>query len=414
MRPASPIALVLLASVGASVAACAPATPEEPTWLSDVRPILVANCVRCHGYPPIGGAPGSFRLDRYDDEFIDGLLVRGAATMAPFIAARASERGDMPPRGAFLAQRQKDILARWVPESPQRAALGSRPGNRRPTATLLPQRVITETRAQLTVEVSDPDGDLVFGSLLLGDPLRPGYPLRPGRQTVIIDLGPYPGGRLPLLANLSDDEVAIPVALGAIDIPAKPSAPPSLTVLAPTRDAVLRGTVDVVFTVEDPDGNVPAVTFVARRPGESREIALDGQIRRGMNTLRWDTTQLPEGTNWSLRVTAVDGSITVTVDTPEFIITRATTSDGFADIFPILEDHCQPCHPGVIDPDTKMPDFGKLDEIRPFAGLAWRKVVQLREMPPPSTDLVLDPAPPPLSDADRERLGAWLLAGAPP
>jgi hypothetical protein len=112
------------------LAACAPGTPDSPTWLADVRPILAGNCIRCHGHPAIGGAPATFRLDLYDDGFQDGQLVRGARAMAGFVAARASAREDMPPRGTELSGRQKDILSAWA-LAPER---GERPANTPPTA----------------------------------------------------------------------------------------------------------------------------------------------------------------------------------------------------------------------------------------------------------------------------------------
>jgi hypothetical protein len=57
-------------------------------------------------------------------------------------------------------------------------------------------------------------------------------------------------------------------------------------------------------------------------------------------------------------------------------------------------------------------DFSTYDAIAPLRGRAWRKVVQLREMPPPSASEVEGFVP--LTDADRELLGAWLLAGTDP
>jgi hypothetical protein len=188
------------------LAACAPATPDDPTWVADVRPILAAQCVRCHGYPAIGGAPGTFRLDRVDDTFIDGAFVRGAASMRAFIAARASELGDMPPRGTVLSSRQSDILAAWA----DTGAIGTRAGNRPPTATLREQNIDGDV-ATLVIEVSDPDGDLVFGSL-------EEHELHPGRQTVKLDLARFPPGPLRLLAPLSDDELQITADLGTLPL----------------------------------------------------------------------------------------------------------------------------------------------------------------------------------------------------
>lgn len=35
-------------ALGLSSAACGPLTPVSPTWRDDVRPILIARCMRCH------------------------------------------------------------------------------------------------------------------------------------------------------------------------------------------------------------------------------------------------------------------------------------------------------------------------------------------------------------------------------
>jgi hypothetical protein len=130
MRPA----LLLLA-------ACAPAVPDEPSFQQHVAPILAANCVRCHGAPPIGGAPPGFRLDLFAD----------AAAQAERIAIRA-DRGDMPPRFP-LDDYQIDTLARWFELGAPRGA--PNPGNRPPTASIVDGMIV----------VADPDGDVVGGTL---------------------------------------------------------------------------------------------------------------------------------------------------------------------------------------------------------------------------------------------------------
>ena len=84
--PPLPGAATTLAA--AALTACAPEVPETPTWLQDVRPIVLANCVRCHTPPPIGGAPDNVRFDKYADEDRDG---SGGA---------AGAEGTDPPGGA--------------------------------------------------------------------------------------------------------------------------------------------------------------------------------------------------------------------------------------------------------------------------------------------------------------------------
>ena len=109
----TPLAAAALALLGACLD-----TPSDPTWVEDVRPIVMANCVRCHGTPALSVAPDSFRLDAYGTTY--GLWVEGAVDGAAAEAgemveeATPNEEGriDMPPR-FHLTDRQQDILIAW-------------------------------------------------------------------------------------------------------------------------------------------------------------------------------------------------------------------------------------------------------------------------------------------------------------
>jgi hypothetical protein len=50
-RLGAPLALVALALV----VGCGPPVPAEPAYDTDVRPIFMAHCIRCHGAGPDGG-----------------------------------------------------------------------------------------------------------------------------------------------------------------------------------------------------------------------------------------------------------------------------------------------------------------------------------------------------------------------
>ena len=99
---------VLAAAVG-----CAPSAPDKPTWVDDVQPVMMANCVRCHGSPASGGAPSTFRLDLYEDSIENGQQIRGAASMARFVCVRGSLAEDMPPNGTAIPARARDMFANW-------------------------------------------------------------------------------------------------------------------------------------------------------------------------------------------------------------------------------------------------------------------------------------------------------------
>jgi hypothetical protein len=142
------------------VAACA-APSASPSFQVEVAPILAARCVRCHGDPPIGGAPTTFRLDGYPDLLTPSGSIRGAGSEALAMASRAAAK-TMPPRFP-LDDDQIAILQRWADEAavPDPPPLGDpRPGNRPPELVL-----DTTDTARWTYDLHDPDGDLVVGTV---------------------------------------------------------------------------------------------------------------------------------------------------------------------------------------------------------------------------------------------------------
>jgi hypothetical protein len=105
------IAAAALALVGA----CGLDTPDDPTWVEDVRPILMANCVRCHGAPSLSEAPLTKRLDVFGITYRPGSddEVAGAADLAFTHQFKKNVKNDyMPPRFP-LTSRQKSILIDW-------------------------------------------------------------------------------------------------------------------------------------------------------------------------------------------------------------------------------------------------------------------------------------------------------------
>jgi len=199
--------------------------PAEPTWAADVRPILVANCARCHSPPYIGGAPDYVRFDVYDDELAtDGsgdVVVLGAASSRLTIAAYTAMEL-MPPRFP-LTERQIDILARWnEAEAPRGAPI---PGNRPPELTLEEAPAVdAEGRVLLRYEISDPDGDLVTGLLHAEpaaegqDPVRITDALFSGRDRVGWNTaGDLPGTYL-LVADLDDGSETVRIELGEVEV----------------------------------------------------------------------------------------------------------------------------------------------------------------------------------------------------
>lgn len=215
--------LLLLAA-----AACAPSVPSEPTWIDDVRPILAANCIRCHSPPQIEGAVPYFRLDKYDSEEIadteydldgDPDVIGGARDYSLSIAAQV-ENEQMPPRFP-LTGRQIDVLTTW---SEVGAPHGDpRPDNALPTMTVSGDIQASDDRVALEYEIADADGDIVTG-LLLADPGGGADPapipvsneLFVGRGLVA---GGLPTGTYELMAALDDGNDTVEVDLGRVVVP---------------------------------------------------------------------------------------------------------------------------------------------------------------------------------------------------
>jgi len=210
-----------LLALGVLLGACTADVPSSPSFQQHVLPILAANCVRCHGYPAIGGAPRGFRLDSYGDVAIDDeTKLTGAGAYAPVIAARiGTGPGSMPPRFP-LDDPQIETLERWA----QAAAPGEpaprgepRPGNRPPEAA-----IESVSRAGYTVgivvRVDDPDGDLVAGELRvqIGGTDRVIGPVRSGRVELAWNTAFVSPGSHPITAVVDDGAMPIAIELGQI------------------------------------------------------------------------------------------------------------------------------------------------------------------------------------------------------
>ncbi len=202
--------VVASALAAGALAGCEPSAIASPSFQTDIMPILAANCVRCHGVEPLGGAPPEFRLDSFDNTvlrrgrsrfFVDDQVVFGAAAYATAIAARIqNEDFPMPPRFP-LEPWQIDTLVAWAAQ-PTRGE--PRPGNRLP---ILEVRELSRNAGTITLEyeLHDPDGDLVVGQLCRDDGTVCAFaaPLQSGRHRVRIDTT-NPTGPITLRAMLDD------------------------------------------------------------------------------------------------------------------------------------------------------------------------------------------------------------------
>ncbi len=268
------------------VAGCAE-LPAAPTYLDDVRPLLLANCVRCHAAPTACTAADrrGFRLDHWSDVGD----VQGVATMTERITVRAADTGTMPPdRG--LSGREREILQRWQRAGSPR---GERPGDAPPSLSVrspVPTDEPADQRIGLDYEVRDPDGDTVLWSLGWRREGVDGVlaaQLADGRGRVEIDVGVLAGGRYQLVAALDDDTGAAPVEVlvGApLTLPDRDAAP-SVRLDFPRggQRLSLASVVELRWTADDVDspGPLTAVVALVGADGQVRELATGLDARAG-------------------------------------------------------------------------------------------------------------------------------------
>ncbi|MCG3174406.1 MAG: hypothetical protein GMKNLPBB_02640 [Myxococcota bacterium] len=80
------------------------------TYTSDIQPIMTNRCIGCHGARTAGGAPGNFRLDRYNS---DGFR-NGVFEMRARVKVRAVDQGTMPPGGGGFTAKEKETFIQWM------------------------------------------------------------------------------------------------------------------------------------------------------------------------------------------------------------------------------------------------------------------------------------------------------------
>lgn len=221
--------------------ACTADVPETPSYQVDVMPILAANCVRCHGYPAIGGAPAHTRLDSFENVRVDDGVPRldrcgagtvcGTSAQAALIAARVQpglqpaltaevdDPGVMPPRFP-LDDHQIDVLVRWQEQGAMRGA--PRATNHRPEMTVEVVEQVGPT-LRLAITIADADHDLVAGELYARNAMaEPSFvgPLRSGRFELDWDTSTFPErGTVALFATLDDGAGLADHELGTVELP---------------------------------------------------------------------------------------------------------------------------------------------------------------------------------------------------
>jgi hypothetical protein len=220
-HPSVSVLSVLFALAGA---ACAPSAPSNPTWEQDVKPILDANCVRCHRSPQQNSAPMNFRLDVCDDAG----TVLGARAQAGRILARGAAEGLAampPPPGSPLSDRQLEIIENWMANgSPctSATAAASFVLVRATEESLLPGAAPGEHVLALHYSLEDPARSLVSATVVAvaasGETHVAPEPLRAGAGELTWSLGGIAPGTYEVLVTLDDGSEIREVRVGTFAI----------------------------------------------------------------------------------------------------------------------------------------------------------------------------------------------------
>ena len=416
---------------GAALLGGCPSAVDDPTWVNDIQPIVEANCVRCHLPPQLMGAPPSFRLDIYDDTTTpDGIVIRGAGTMAEFMAARVSD-GSMPPRFP-LADHHRETLENWAAarDGTTRPPLGEpRADNREPTMTLLTplesSRVLDSVL--FVYEIRDPDFDIVYGIIRVQDGAgftREISGLHAGRGEAEWDLSEVPEATYQVTALLDDSNGIHTVDLGNFDVVHDGNVSPRLTFQSPRTNSLLSDG-DAPFPIEVTLGDLDpldlhTVTLVAFLGEQEVVITTDHAVVAGAlePPLVWGTTAVPAGHSWRIRAsvtTTTDGDATHDFVSAPFAITHGAATLTYADVEQIFVNKCAAtCHNDRIP--TIAYNFNAYTDngvgVYDLRGLLYRRVSVLKNMPPKSA-VVFDPQAA-LTDDERTLITEWFEQGAPP
>ncbi|HWM89041.1 MAG TPA: hypothetical protein VNO33_24490 [Kofleriaceae bacterium] len=247
--------VTLIAMLAAAfTTACSPEVPDQPTWTEDVRPIVAANCIRCHSPPQLEDAPRSIRLDKFEgedrdfqpppdqpdvgDDGVDDFCnarspdVCGAGTqlhddtsLAGIMADHVSRDEDDPlhmPPDFTLWDRQIDTIAAWAAAgAPKGPPL---PGNREPTMELTGDFESDGDLLVASYRIDDLDFDLVTGRLIAepddgGDPIVATWDLFSGDGQIRWDVTDVPSGSYDLSAVIDDASSEVSTDLGSVDVP---------------------------------------------------------------------------------------------------------------------------------------------------------------------------------------------------
>jgi mono/diheme cytochrome c family protein len=422
------------------VTACGGNVPANPTYFTDVEPILRANCARCHGADPSDPKIATFRLDRYvkdDTATFDAYDYATGMDPAMMRVAVDHESPAMPPDYS-LTDRQRDILGSWIDHG---APKGTR-DNHLPQITLLsPTGVAT---ADQSVDVSflatdaDLDGLVVqlwAHDLAGGDDIPLGKETGGGTRALTLDTG--------TLASTHDFEIYAVLDDGFFDDPAMnktratliptlhvdhgaKGTAPTVQLVSPNGGETLIGSATITWTASDPDAGDTVHVDLGLYDTSDMMVASIATGLPNTGSYMWTIpSSIAANTPYYIRVTATDmlgEPPNVRFDESDGTVTVAqatTTTYTWADVKPIFNTYCGSCHgdpartvaidyfcllqydKGEASPPCAATDEGAFE----VSSLVFNRMVSAKSMPPASS-----PQP---AQADIDKVGSWIQGGAP-
>ena len=421
------------------VTACGGGVPADPTYFTDVQPILRANCARCHGADPSDPAIATFRLDRYvkdDTSTFDAYDYATGMDPEMMRVAVDHEAPAMPPDYS-LTDRQRDILGTWIEHG---APKGTR-DNHVPAIELVSPTVATADQSiDLSYLATDADLDGLVVQLWAhdlggGDDIPLGNSTGGGLRAVTLDTG--------TLASAHDFEIYAVLDDGFFDDPAMnktratlipqlhvdhgaKGTAPTVQLITPNGGETLIGSATITWSASDPDPGDTLHVDLGLRDASGAMVAAIATDQPNTGSYTWMIpSSIATNTPYTVRVTVTDTlgqPPNVRFDDSDGPVTIAqamTTTYTWADVKPIFNTYCSSCHGdpartvaidyfcllqydnGEAAPPCAATDEGAFE----VKGLVYNRMVSAKSMPPASS-----PQP---SQADIDEVGSWIQGGAP-
>ncbi|HZA50964.1 MAG TPA: hypothetical protein VE549_09495 [Myxococcaceae bacterium] len=423
--------------------ACQPPPPESPTWFSDVQPMVMANCARCHGADPENLTISGFRLDRYvklDSTTLDAYDFRDA-----MVSSAALRNAPAMPPDYALTDRQRQTLERWV-------ELGAPKGQRdnHPPEVERVAPVQASVTVDQTLEIRIRSWDLDSDGLAVRVGLREvgtqqGNVLITtggGLRDVTLDTAPLASGRTYEVYAVLDDGYSDDPTANAREVVVLPNvvvdhgtqgSAPTVRLLAPNGGQALPASAEIAWTASDPDpGDVVTIDLELLEIAATGSATAAGVIAAGLpntpSTYPWNTAAVPAARGglpiqYKVRVVARDaGNKNVRVDDSDAPFTIATTTTyTWADVRPVFIRTCSSCHGASAQqgaPDTfRLDKYNATDPVQPINSepgvyeLRDRVYQRMVERWPTSMPPLYAPEKP--TSAEIALIADWINGGAP-